>query len=578
LKAAELAVATDKEASIWNWRFFKNAARVFGIIVYPGVLDQDRYERLKTQFETSYQGTDNAHKVAILEGGVSPDGRQKAEFLEVGKSQKDMDFTEQRKFSRDEIFVIFGIPKGVMIAEDVNKANSLTHKSIFIENTIVPLYRKFVSYLNEFYIKEFGDDSLFFDFEDPTLRDVEATIKFYESAIKNGWMSPNEVREAEGLLAFKGGDALYLPIAVMQIGEIKNGKKVYKLNVKMRSETTKEKVNKLVKKHVANKLKKLSKAKYSEKDKDKKKKKDAGFVFTGGFKRRYIESYVKRADAEELIFGKRLKVYFRGQEKRVVSSISVKSIKKDISIRFNIKRETELAIKAFDDVVKELVREHGEETMELLGLEAFSMTADQVEAYLKTDGLKFANAINQTTKDKLARVIARGTEAGQTIDEITIGIKGVYKEAGTSRARKIARTEVARSSNFATTEAFRQSGVVTAKEWITTPDERLCPWCAPLEGKIVQVESNFFEQGDTWQGDADKPLDIDYADVGAPPLHSNCRCTLLPVIKSKTINEEAFLQKMKLRMTKKETDIKVAKAKKEGRDEGFKKSIKLIKD
>jgi len=86
------------------------------------------------------------------------------------------------------------------------------HKAVFIEETIVPKLRKIVSYLNEFLLPDYGDDTLFFDFDDPSPRNVEIALKYYESGIKNGWLAPNEVREEEGYKGFEGGDNLFLPL------------------------------------------------------------------------------------------------------------------------------------------------------------------------------------------------------------------------------------------------------------------------------------------------------------------------------------------------------------------------------
>jgi len=47
-------------------------------------------------------------------------------------------------------------------------------------------------------------------------------------------------------------------------------------------------------------------------------------------------------------------------------------------------------------------------------------------------------------------------------------------------------------------------------EWITTPDERLCSECAPMNGETKPIGANTtFSNGS----------------VG-PPLHPHCRCTL----------------------------------------------------
>jgi SPP1 gp7 family putative phage head morphogenesis protein len=86
-----------------------------------------------------------------------------------------------------------------------------------------------------------------------------------------------------------------------------------------------------------------------------------------------------------------------------------------------------------------------------------------------------------------------------------------------ARAETIARTEVQRASNQGQIEAWDQAtdeGLLTGtetKEWIVTPDDRLCPICEPLDGQNVPMDGTF---------------DADGAQVDGPPAHPNCRCTL----------------------------------------------------
>lgn len=81
-----------------------------------------------------------------------------------------------------------------------------------------------------------------------------------------------------------------------------------------------------------------------------------------------------------------------------------------------------------------------------------------------------------------------------------------------SRADAIARTEIMDALNEGQNAAWLQAqedGVLTegaTKEWITTPDELTCEYCAPMDGKTVPIDEEFKE--------------------GDPPLHPNCRCTI----------------------------------------------------
>mgnify|MGYP001557962905 CR=1 FL=1 len=79
-----------------------------------------------------------------------------------------------------------------------------------------------------------------------------------------------------------------------------------------------------------------------------------------------------------------------------------------------------------------------------------------------------------------------------------------------ARTEMIARTEMLRASNLgaqAVDETNRD--IVKAWEWLTARDDRVCPICAPLDGR-------------TW------PL----GQGERPPRHPRCRCTSIPVRKT----------------------------------------------
>ena len=86
------------------------------------------------------------------------------------------------------------------------------------------------------------------------------------------------------------------------------------------------------------------------------------------------------------------------------------------------------------------------------------------------------------------------------------------------------------------------------KEWLVTKDDRTCWACWPMQGKIVDLDKNFFNQGDSvtfGDGDSKITMKLDYEDVGAPPLHPNCRCVLVPWFAEeiKSLSESIGLQK-----------------------------------
>ena len=49
-----------------------------------------------------------------------------------------------------------------------------------------------------------------------------------------------------------------------------------------------------------------------------------------------------------------------------------------------------------------------------------------------------------------------------------------------------------------------------------------------MHGITIAIEDDFFKKGDTVTGANGSEMKLDYSDVGAPPLHANCRCYSRP--------------------------------------------------
>jgi len=79
------------------------------------------------------------------------------------------------------------------------------------------------------------------------------------------------------------------------------------------------------------------------------------------------------------------------------------------------------------------------------------------------------------------------------------------------RAMMLARTEIIRAFHLGTIQEYRNwavEGVIVLGEWKTAGDDRVCPKCAALEGKIFTL-------------DEIEPM---------IPFHPDCRCIALPYI------------------------------------------------
>jgi HK97 family phage portal protein len=106
LEAAAVAVDTHNSAAKWNKALLDNAARPSGALVYAGpegnVLSDAQFERLKKELADQYQGTANAGRPLLLEGGL--------DWKPMSLSPKDMDFMEAKHSAAREIALAFGVP------------------------------------------------------------------------------------------------------------------------------------------------------------------------------------------------------------------------------------------------------------------------------------------------------------------------------------------------------------------------------------------------------------------------------------------------------------------------------------
>jgi hypothetical protein len=187
--------------------------------------------------------------------------------------------------------------------------------------------------------------------------------------------------------------------------------------------------------------------------------------------------------------------------------------------------------------IKEIYEKEGKRVWENLyyqlgGLEgSFDINNPRVLKFIANYSYKFVQGINATTVAMLQAAMSTGMEEGLGMDGIAGLIRGVFENCTKYRSLLIARTETIRASNGAAREAYEQSGVVEGMEWLVTIDDRTCPLCNAMSGKVVGLDENFFNLGESLtvgEGANRVTMKFDYEDVGYPPLHPNCRCTVVP--------------------------------------------------
>ncbi len=208
------------EQNRFNRKFFQNDATPGGILKTDHELSREHRKRLREEFERLYRGSRNAHKVAVLDKGL--------DYKTVTISQRDMQFIEQKRVTREEILAAFGVPPVLVgILDEASYANAYIQQKVFWEQTMIPKLRKFTGAMNRFISKYWKDVKLVYDLSsvDSLQEDKKLKADLHDKYFKMGVMTQNEIREDLGLPPVQGGDYLYLPANLVPIATTKPQKK-----------------------------------------------------------------------------------------------------------------------------------------------------------------------------------------------------------------------------------------------------------------------------------------------------------------------------------------------------------------
>lgn len=199
--AIGMAIATEE----YGASFFANGANPGGVLEHPGVVKDPA--RVRESWNSVYQGTKNAHRVAVLEEGMK--------FQSIGIPPEQAQFLQTRKFQLNEIARIFRIPPHMIGDLDKSSFSNIEQQSLeFVMYTLDPWVVRWEQAIKRALFSKSEKKEYFVKFNvDGLLRgDYQSRMNGYAVGRQNGWLSANDIRELENLNRIPddlGGD-LYL--------------------------------------------------------------------------------------------------------------------------------------------------------------------------------------------------------------------------------------------------------------------------------------------------------------------------------------------------------------------------------
>ena len=512
LDAVRQTVSDDQAARHYNTNFYRNAARPDGGLSFEQTLSDADYERIRSEWRKGHGGTENAHKIAILEKGAT--------WESIGLSQKDMDFIEARKLNREEIASAYGVPPVLINSyEHANYNTAKTQVALFWHETMMPKVISMAETMTNNMDKMLGagaatlsSDDLFIGFD---LRNVWALtqeandrLKAGLDAVKTGVLTINELRERENLDSVEWGDTYWKPMGLIDVPEEPEEEEEPPDAVPADDDNPEE----------------GNEENPNEED-------DTRQVQLLVWK-----SFVSTTDSLEPPFAKFARAIFERMETEVLSKLgaldsermykaySVKASDADIDlVLFDLVATKEAVEELAEPLMKNMVIEGGGIGDDLIRIGVdFDPDSPAVTKLIQQKAQTFATRVSDTTWVELKNSLSAGVAAGESVQELAGRVTHTMN-VRQSQALKIARTEVAGAVNGGVLLSFEQnSDIIAAKQWVTAGDEVVRDSHVDVNGQVKSLNSAFLLEGGAlmFPGDPGGPAEEVI----------NCRCTIQPVM------------------------------------------------
>lgn len=523
LMAAAADADNDNSQTSFIKQFFINGAVPSGIIKSKNILEDSEVRRIQSRIGEQYAGEVNWHKIMVLDAD--------AEYQQTGLNLDQMVFPDLRAISETRICAAFKVPPvliGVKAGLDAaTYSNYALARRALWEDNIIPTTTKIAEGLSRALSDELDDDVIIVaDYSNVVALQDDRTNRFARAnqAVIGGWITVNEARREVGLgpLPIGVGDVLYRPLMseVVDDGPGDASRKVFVLPVGG--------------KEIASYLAMTGEARNTPEGTGDKlnsitQTQGRGEVIWKAFDRiaRQWEGVFKQGAAD--VFGEELievEALLNTHKGKTIKAIDYESILKAI-LEFLLGPGAEKWLEKFMPLMHGLIREQVTAMGGSIGID-WEIENPAVAEFVRTHAFEFAKRISETTVEDVRRLILTAQDEGWSVLTTRNELRTVYQDWSDLRAEMIARSETIRSSNAGLVESYQQHGIKRI-EWFAALDDRLCPFCGEMHGKVIAIGEAWHEAGSEMVVGDDR-LVMDYGDVYWPPLHPNCRCVMQPVI------------------------------------------------
>jgi len=198
-----LGIATER----FGASFFGNGATFGGVVEIPGEARQTAKDGARSIIESIHQGVERAHKILVLAGG--------AKFTQRGTAPNEAQFLETRKFQINETARWLNMPPHKLGDLENAHFTNIEEQELqyyvgcvsgWLEMWEQELSRKLISPL------EYAQQSIEHVLEGVLRGDSAKRAAYYDTMLKNGSFSINDVLRLENMNPIPNGDMHLVPL------------------------------------------------------------------------------------------------------------------------------------------------------------------------------------------------------------------------------------------------------------------------------------------------------------------------------------------------------------------------------
>ena len=508
------AIALAQAAERYGSRFFNNSATPSGILSHPGKLKPEARSNIKQSWHAAH-GAGKQHSVALLEEGLA--------WTAMSVSPEEAQFIATRKYQAEEVCRLFNTPPHLLMLLDRSTfSNVVEQNKAFAINCIRPWAIRWEQAIRKSILERFGDRSLSTEFEmDALLRpDTMARAQANQILLQNGALSIDEWRARENMnpLDSPAGEVHWMPLNIAPVSVGEPGPSEEDAVDGLRTEL-----------------------------------RGFGFAVDDGLGLQELRSLANRRKigettkplikaASQRLLLREVKAVRRMMKKQLTAIPGVRELRGTDALFNDLEKYyhgdfTEIIIEALLPVMRSYAQQiYTQATIEVGYPPEFTPT---LETFIRDYVHSLANNHARTSRQELQALI-EGTDYEDLVNALELKLdKWLTERANTMSARQVTQANGA-VSKF----AYVESGIINLI-WVAVGGAT-CRFCRKMSGTIMSTTENFLNAGQEFEGEPQSDVNnaikgaenvfetinslVARYNVGHPPLHSYCKCSISPKI------------------------------------------------